>query len=199
MSGGSYIGNSSHGIISSIDGGTISNATLDSSVTFPARQIIQVQHFTKTDAASTSNNQTLTWVHLGMVKSITTHNNTNEILVNFTITLSALTGAHNFATKITRNHAGINETDIGVSTAGYSSSYNATTAGTRVSDSNTYMNCTMNFLDTPNYEGEIEYKLYHMMQDANPGIGHLNRTQTGNSGSTHNGGISTMTLFEIVA
>ena len=36
MSGGSYIGNSSHGIISSIDGGTISNATLDSTVTFPA-------------------------------------------------------------------------------------------------------------------------------------------------------------------
>jgi len=36
MSGGSYIGNSSHGIISSIDGGTIKNATLDSSVTFPA-------------------------------------------------------------------------------------------------------------------------------------------------------------------
>ena len=164
---------------------------------FPAGHIIQVQHFTKTNEASTNNNQTLAWVHLGMIKSITTNNNTNKVLVNFTITLSSLTGQHNFATKITRNHTGINETDIGVSTAGYSSSYNATTAGTRVGDSNTYMNCTMNLLDSPNYQGAIEYRLYHMMQDSNPGIGYLNRTQSGNSNSTHNGGISTITLYEI--
>jgi len=174
-----------------------STLTLDSGVVFPAGHIIQVQHFTKTDAASTNNNQYLTWVHLGMVKSITTNNNTNKVLVNFTITLSSLTGAHNFATKITRNHTGISETDIGVSTEGYSSALQATTAGTRVLDGNTYMNCTMNFLDSPNYEGVIEYKLYHMMQNNSPGIGYLNRTQLGNGGSEHNGGISTITLYEI--
>ena len=164
---------------------------------FPAGHIIQVQHFTKTDEASTNNNQTLAWVHLGMVKSITTNNNTNKILVNFTITLSTLTGAHNFVTKITRNHTGISETSIGVSTAGYSDAMQATTGGTRVLDSNTYMNCTMNFLDSPNYQGVIEYKLYHMMQNNSPGIGYLNRTQSGNSNNTHNGGISTITLYEI--
>lgn len=59
MSGGSYIGNSSHGIISSIDGGTISNATLDSSVTFPAGHIIQTVNYTSTSGSSTTNSQTL--------------------------------------------------------------------------------------------------------------------------------------------
>lgn len=37
----SYIGANAHGIISSIDGGTIQNATLDSSVTFPAGHVIR--------------------------------------------------------------------------------------------------------------------------------------------------------------
>ena len=104
---------------------------------FPAGHIIQVQHFTKTDEASTNNNQTLAWVHLGMVKSITTNNNTNKILVNFTITLSSLINQHNFVTKITRNHTGISETSIGVSTAAYSDAMQATTGGTRVGDGNT--------------------------------------------------------------
>ena len=36
----SYIGANAQGIIASIDGGTISNATLDSSVTFPAGTVI---------------------------------------------------------------------------------------------------------------------------------------------------------------
>lgn len=38
----SYIGANAQGIISSIDGGTISNATLDSTVTFPAGTVLQV-------------------------------------------------------------------------------------------------------------------------------------------------------------
>jgi hypothetical protein len=180
-----------------ISGGNITGGTIGSGVTFPAGHIIQVQHFTKTDAASTTNNQYLTWVHLGMVKSITTNNNTNKVLVNFTITLSSLTGGHNFVTKITRNHTGISETSIGVSTTGYSDALQATTGGTRLNDTNTYHNCTMNFLDSPNYDGEIEYKLYHMMQNITPGIGYLNRTQIGNNDNTHNGGISTITLYEI--
>ena len=38
----SYIGANAQGIIASIDGGTISNATLDSTVTFPAGTVLQV-------------------------------------------------------------------------------------------------------------------------------------------------------------
>jgi hypothetical protein len=39
----SYIGSNAQGLISNIDGGTIKNATLDSSVTFPPGSIVQVE------------------------------------------------------------------------------------------------------------------------------------------------------------
>ena len=39
-----YIGAKTAGVIANVDGGTISNATLDSTVTFPAGTIIKVSH-----------------------------------------------------------------------------------------------------------------------------------------------------------
>ena len=56
---------------------------------------------------------------------------------------------------------------------------------------------TMMYMDSPNYQGTIEYKLYHLMQNNSPGIGYLNRTQSGTSDDRHTGGISTITLMEI--
>jgi hypothetical protein len=49
----SYIGSDVQGLISNINGGTIENATLDSTVTFPAGHILQVQQSVKTDTDST--------------------------------------------------------------------------------------------------------------------------------------------------
>ena len=175
----------------------MSDGALTGNVTFPAGHIIQVQQFVKTDAASTNNNQHSTWVHLGMIKEITTTSASSDVLIHFSCTMSSLTGAHNFSTKITKAHTGFSEGDIGVSTTGYSNAYHATTAGTRTSDNNTYMIHTMMFMDSPNFQGPITYKLYHLMQNASPGIGYLNRTQLGTGDDRHTGGISTITLFEI--
>mgnify|MGYP003111075303 CR=1 FL=1 len=49
----SYIGANAQGLIANVDGGTIENATLDSTVTFPAGHILQVQQSVKTDTDST--------------------------------------------------------------------------------------------------------------------------------------------------
>ena len=119
-------------------------------------------------------------------------------LIHFSCTLSSLTGAHNFSTRMTKNHDGIEEVSIGVSEEAYSAGLRGTTAGTRTVDSNSYQMHTMMFMDSPNYQGTIEYKLYHLMQNNTPGIGYLNRTQSGSGGDTrHTGGISTITLMEI--
>ena len=81
MSGGSYIGNSSHGIISSIDGGTISNATLDSSVTFPAGTVLQVQSKNETAIRNTSTTS-FEEIHTDFFAELTTKKNNSKILVN---------------------------------------------------------------------------------------------------------------------
>ena len=80
----------------------MSDGVLTGNVTFPAGHIIQVQQFVKTDAASTNNNQHSTWVHLGMIKEITTTSASSDVLIHFSCTMSSLTGAHNFSTKITK-------------------------------------------------------------------------------------------------
>ena len=163
----------------------------------PAGRIIQVEQFVKTNAASTSNHQHSTWVHLGMLKSITTTSASNDVLIHFSCSMSSLTGAHNFSTRMTKNHDGIEEVAIGVSEEAYSSGLSATTSGTRTVDTNTYQMHTMMFMDSPNYQGTIEYKLYHLMQNNSPGIGYINRTQSGDGDDRRTGGISTITLMEI--
>ena len=176
---------------------SLANDVVLPSTPVPAGQIIQVEQFVKTNAASTSNNQHSEWIHLGMLKSITTTSASNDVLIHFSCTMSSLTGAHNFSTRMTKNHDGIDEVSVGVSDEGYNIAYNGTTAGTRANDNNTYQMHTMMYMDSPNYQGTIEYKLYHLMQNNSPGIGYLNRTQSGTSDDRHTGGISTITLMEI--
>lgn len=50
----SYIGSDAQGLIANINGGTIENATLGSSVTFPAGHIVQTVYVTKNDENSVS-------------------------------------------------------------------------------------------------------------------------------------------------
>ena len=163
---------------------------------FPTGHIVQIEQFFKNNAASTSNNQHSQWVHLGMLKAITTANATNDILIHFSCSMSSLSGSHNFATKITRTIEAT-EVDVGVSTTGHSG-YNATTSGTRTSDTNTYQIHTAMIMDSPGFQGVVTYKLYHFMQNSSPGIGYLNRTQNGpGSDDRSTGGTSSITLMEI--
>ena len=163
---------------------------------FPTGHIVQIEQFFKNNAASTSNNQHSQWVHLGMLKAITTANATNDILIHFSCTMSQLSGSHNFATRRTRT-IGATEVAIGVSPEGHTG-YGATTIGTRTSDTNTYQIHTAMVMDSPGFQGVVTYKLYHFMQNNSPGIGYLNRTQNGaSSDDRHTGGTSSITLMEI--
>lgn len=56
-----YIGADAQGIIANIDGGTISNATLDSTVTFPAGHIIQVTDEQDLGSANTTSTSNIAW------------------------------------------------------------------------------------------------------------------------------------------
>ena len=71
----SYIGSDAQGLIANINGGTIENATLASSVTFPAGHVIQTVMSPQISASTTSN----TDVDVGSYSITTTVANSNFI------------------------------------------------------------------------------------------------------------------------
>lgn len=74
-----YIGADAQGIIASIDGGTIKNATLDSTVTFPAGTVINYNSTTTESIASISAGTT--GVGTGLSVSITPVSTSSKIIV----------------------------------------------------------------------------------------------------------------------
>ena len=83
----SYIGSDAQGLIASINGGTIENATLDSTVTFPAGHVIQTVMSPQITASTTSN----TDVDVGSY-SITTTVANSKIYIIMTLMVNGITG-----------------------------------------------------------------------------------------------------------
>lgn len=85
----SYIGANAQGIIANIDGGTISNATLDSSATFPANMVLNVWSASKTDTASTvSTSYTSTGLSELSITVSNPKSESSKFLVSFTVYVS---------------------------------------------------------------------------------------------------------------
>ena len=191
-SSGTEIMNAAGVFSSNIDGGTISNATLDSSVTFPAGHVIQVKSFTKDDTSSSISSNT--WANLGLEVTISNVKSNSKILVSYVAHLSSTTGAYQVFTRLQR----ITDPDGSPTTneiaIGNSANY-ATASASGVSDSNTYQNNTNSFLDTPAFAGSIKYKVQSFTQSGGPVI-YLNRTHYGITAASPVL-VSTITVMEI--
>lgn len=194
----SYIGANSQGIIASINGGTISNATLDSTVTFPAGHILQIQSSTLTAGETTTSSTDFESIDgtdqngsgtVWCVK-ITPIFSTSKIFI--TVNCGVVGGSSN----VQRVHFGLfrDSTQIALGDAG--TGHEVLMAWTpRSGDGYQMTNMSNSFLDSPSIPStpvEITYALYWYAPNH---TGTINRPSTVDV----NGGnsISTITAFEL--
>ena len=143
----SYIGANAQGLISNIDGGTISNATLDSTVTFPAGTVIQVKQLVDTTNRSATN--TASFQSIGTELAITPSSSSNKIL----IMVQAMIGsaAANF------QYMSILRDTTDLTPSGVNGMVQERPSGN--DPSSTARNVSFSFLDSPSTTASVTYKI----------------------------------------
>jgi hypothetical protein len=137
-----YIGADAQGIIASIDGGTIKNATLDSTVTFPAAHLVQVKTATtdQVDSFNTSGFQDVAGLSVDITPKLG-----SKILIYVEFRYGNSTSSNN-GVQLLRNSDVL---DLGGS--------NSTNLGNV--NSVLFMDTSFTYYDSPNTDQQITYKL----------------------------------------
>lgn len=185
----SYIGAKTAGVIANVDGGTISNATLDSTVTFPAGTVIQVIQKEFGSRYSHSGGGSGVWVAVsGFTQSITPASTSNKILVILHTSFANSNTLEHTSIRIKRdstvlgNHVSPSNRSLGlIAHQTIGTSNNAPYAGGL-------------FLDSPNTTSSITYSVEAYTASA---TFYMNYNSADSDSSHYVQGISTLTLMEI--
>ena len=174
-------------------GGSISQGTIGSNVTFPAGHIINVTSLTRTstDSHTTSTPKEIT----GLTHTISNPKSGSKFLLTGVINLSWDTGTSKAGFFITRTDA---DGEVTIARGDQNGTNRLRFTNYFYINHGNYspIPLAFNFLDSPNTSSSVVYKFKFSSMD-NTGTIYLNRSETWNDATNYGTTISTTTIFEV--
>lgn len=190
-----YIGADAQGIIANIDGGTISNATLDSTVTFPAGHVIQFESTGVTTAFVGANNTKNAWRELTpMTVTLNNKISTSKCFIWAVVNMS-LRDNYTVGIRLVRR-VGTTDTPIAINTNSSSGIKGTTNLFTLPSyGSDNQAGFPIMWMDTTSATS-VTYKLQYFIPNVAVNDFYLNQNQTTNNGNQAHG-VSSISVMEV--